>query len=233
MKTSTRILLFAALGLWLLLAVALVTLSRFVSGGDMPFHNAGGSDSTVTMSPTLGEFTEVELAGAWSARIEHGDRCTVSVTVPAFLDAGVTVAREDRRLVCRAPERHAERPYARIAIGMPDLGLLRTHGLCEVELRDMVLDSLRVRSHGVTRIRSGNLAVSALDYHGEGMGQLSVIDKGVTSAHVHADGMGTVALHMLGGSLSGQLSGMVRLHYTGDVSSNSITTHGMAATSHD
>ncbi len=232
MKNSTRILLFSALGMWALRGLGLVALSRFVAGGDLPLRERGGSDSTVTIAPSLDQFSEVDLRGSWTARIRYSDRCTVSVTVPAAFDERVEVSREGRRLVCRSPEVHDEGSRMEVRIGMPDLESLHTEGLCTVELRDMALDSLRVRTRGMTTIGSRGLAVTALDYQGEGMGQLTITDEGVTHARIRARGMGSVRLHMLGGSLAGRLEGMVRLHYTGEITSNTLTVDGAATSIH-
>ncbi|MBD3241866.1 MAG: hypothetical protein GF331_14855 [Chitinivibrionales bacterium] len=235
MKTSTKVLLIAALSVWALLAAALVTVSRVAAADNAPLshHDLHGADSSVIVAPSLDQFTDVHFEGLWGAQVFYSDRCTVSVTVPAAYQNLVTVTRDGRRLVCRSPAGLTGDSRAQATIGMPDIRALHAHGQCKITLRDMVLDSLQVRSEGMTSINSRDLRVTSLDYRGRGMGRLVLNDEGVTNAHVNAEGMGSVELHMLGGSLSGRLEGMVQLRYTGDVTSNTVSIEGIALTTRD
>ncbi len=114
----------------------------------------------------------------------------------------------------------------RAIVTMPKLSAIRTSGAAKVSFSGFSGDELTVASSGAAKIEGAGRGYRRLRVDSSGASVIGLQDLPVTDARVRSSGAGVVRLTMQGGELSGELSGAVRLVYSGSVNRVDVRASG-------
>jgi len=186
------------------------------------------------LSPDLEEFDRLLIRSAWDIEVVRGSTWAVEISVPDDVEDRLNVGVNDGRLVLDI--RRGDGPWwmnnrnegnhARIT--MPSLAGIDVQGGANVALGEFSGDALAISIAGAANVEADGGRYRRLDLTIGGAGNVDMNDVPVTDAHVSLSGAYNVELAMAGGVLDGQVSGLGRLGYQGDVSREDVTALGFA-----
>jgi Putative auto-transporter adhesin, head GIN domain len=236
MKRSTAALL---VGLGSIVAVLLLVALwvRFTSTGKALPSLSG---QRATRSYDLSGFTQVKASGQWQVTLVRGDEWAVEVSYPAELESGVDVRQERGALALRYT---LERSWwsdfgsndslamnARIV--MPALEAVEMHGASSLDFSGFAGERLAIDASGAVAIDGRDSRYGALGLKISGAGRADLGGVTTTAARIDVSGVQTVTLRMAGGPLSGGVSGVSRVDYSGTVSSQDVRASGVSRVEH-
>lgn len=241
MKTSNRILI--AVGITaVVVAVAVVVVARIVIGnvvtvplssGTAPRGTVVSGPSGATKSYDLKDFAGISASGAWDIRVNEAADYTVRVSVPedmlprldVYTSGGVLhvglkpgTAMTDRRLTA--------------VVTMPSLDQVQLSGANRASLSGFKGDQLTVECSGAAAVTGSGEGYRQVRIDASGASSVRFRDLPTRNADVRLSGAGQAELYMMGGQLTGQLSGAGKINYWGTVTRQTIETSGIASVSH-
>lgn len=245
MKTSQKsLLLFAGavlFGVFLLLAGTRLVLSNYVVEGDgaSPSENADGSPTASRIMPMdqLTEFNEIDVSGTAELTIRQGDHWSVEIKVEPGKQDMISSYVEDGRLVLASSNQKAQKGWQWFSdngvpfsaeITMPSLKQLSASGRTSISLESFSESQLRVDLAGTSSLEGKQSKIVDLKLVASGANSIDLSDVNVTNADIMGAGANNIVLHMAGGSLSGTVSGVGNVEYSGSVAKKNIQLSGMA-----
>ena len=176
------------------------------------------------LSPDLVGFDRLLIRSAWDIEVVQGNDWRVEISVPDEVEQRLNVGVNDGRLVLDI--RREDGPWwlnnrssghhARIT--MPSLAGIDVQGAANIALDEFSGESLDISIAGAANIESDGGRFRQLDLTIGGAGNVDLHDIALRDARVSLSGAYNVELTMNGGELAGQISGLGRLEYGGDVS---------------
>jgi hypothetical protein len=200
----------------------------------MSVGTAADAEAPPTRNESIGsrqideaDFTGIQLAGRWYVEMTRGETESIVVEGPEDLLASLsTRKREADTLVMKMTERRRDTRRLRATIVCPSFHSLRTKGVVDLDFSGYDTERLTFRIEGVTTVRAQESRVKDFRLRAEGVSKVDLRDNPVENAKVDCEGVTKLQLTMAGGELTGQMEGVGRLTYGGEVSRVSVHTEG-------
>jgi hypothetical protein len=109
---------------------------------------------------------------------------------------------------------------------MPSLSDLRVSGLVSLRLSDFNSENLSIHTTGSTSITGTGNDIRNLHLKGKGLSNLDLRQNAVINADLRYEGVYKIELSMAGGELTGQIKGVGKIIYDGEVTKESIRKDG-------
>jgi hypothetical protein len=186
-------------------------------------------------------FEHILIRDSWVVELTQGDEWRVELTFPEDRGDDSLVEVRDARLILEgednAPGRwrwwgEDEREY-RATIQMPVLTGVDIAGAASVEFSGFEGEGLAITVSGAGHIEGRSSAYDDLDVTISGAANVDLDGVPVTAAHVTMSGAANVELSMNGGELSGNISGLGNLSYSGQVSNENVVVSGLGHVGRD
>ena len=176
----------------------------------------------------LVDFDSIHTEGGWSVTIMHGEVFSVEV------DASEK-ALEQVNVFSRGDTLHLELDSGvqsitgnlRATVFLPDLERLQTAGGARVVISGFDLDALDIKVDGAASIIARDGRIGDLSVDSDGAASFDFDEVQVVNADVTMDGASNLAITMNGGALTGVLSGLGNVAFSGEVSDESIRIDGL------
>jgi hypothetical protein len=176
----------------------------------------------------LVDFDSIHTEGGWSVTIMHGEVFSVEV------DASEK-ALEQVNVFSRGDTLHLELDSGvqsitgnlRATVFLPDLERLQTAGGARVVISGFDLDALDIKVDGAASIIARDGRIGDLSVDSDGAASFDFDEVQVVNADVTMDGASNLAITMNGGALTGVLSGLGNVTFSGEVSDESIRIDGL------
>jgi hypothetical protein len=227
MRNSQRVLL-ALLGVIVGLMVVAAIWFR-VTAPEPP--QLSGERATRTYD--YADFRGVEVSGQWQVTIERGDDWRVAIEAPAEVIDDVSVLRQgdgdavDLEGPWWLGELADGEAPLQATITMPVLESVDITGTSITSISGFDGGTLSLDLAGAGQLRGSASRFDRLVLDMNGAVEVDLGDVPVTDAEVDISGAGNVTLRMAGGRLTGDVSGVASLEYSGTVSEESIDRSGM------
>lgn len=237
---NSQITLLAALAAVLLLIVVAVGAVRLTLSGFAGDASAGAGrddDSDVgsaTLSPRLVDFDRIVVRESWLVEIRQGSAWNVDLTYPEEREAELQVGVRDGALILDRSGSaasgwnwwgHNEGPF-RARITLPELSAIEITGAGSVEFAGFEGERLALLVSGAGNIEGSDSSYGSLDLAVGGAANVDLNDVPVVDAVVNLSGAANVELRMNGGQLTGNLSGLGHVGYTGPVEREAVSVSG-------
>ena len=239
--------LLTALGVTVLGIVIVIAILRVSLLGFAPTASANTdrgvatSGESVTATVNLTDFEDILIRNSWVVELTQGDEWRVELTFPEDRGSDSLVEVRDGRLILEGEEGGPNRwrwwggdaREYRAEIVMPALASLEIAGAANVELDGFEGDNLALTISGAANVESRSGTYDSLNVTISGAANVDLDGVLVTAAHVVMSGASNVELLMNGGELSGNISGLGNLSYSGQVSNESVVVSGLGHVGRD
>jgi len=234
MKENTKIVVGIGTGV-VVVVIATVVVVRLLFGGGvhtvtLPGGALAGGPEVVT-EYALANFTKIDGSGAFQIAVSEAPAYQVQLRVSRPLQSYLNVYVEGDTLFIGLKPGVAVSGLGiyRATIAMPKLTAIRSSGAARVEFAGFSGDNLTIDSSGAAAIQGSGGRYKRLVIDSSGASVIGLTDLPVVEARIRSSGAGIVRLSMNGGELSGELSGAVRLLYSGSITAQDVRTSGAAA----
>jgi len=184
-----------------------------------------GSGNLITEEYNIRDFTDFDVSGSWDIKITRGTY-RVRVEVDDNILEYVKVERRGETLFLSTKGVRALSATFRAIITMPDLEKIETSGSSRVQFSGFESPRLTIKSSGSSRIVGEDCTIGQLDLSSSGSGEKDLRDCMITDAEVNLSGSTRVILTMVGGNLTGKMSGSGSITYYGEVNTLNIKSSG-------
>ncbi|MFP4113062.1 MAG: GIN domain-containing protein [Spirochaetota bacterium] len=186
-----------------------------------------GARTAVPIAEELGEFATIAAQGGWSIEIEQGDYSVdVTANERAVDRVEVFTTGETLRLEVRPGwDSIATNLTARITL--PALERLELDGGADVRLSNVGSERLAIEVNGAASVNATGGAFENLVLDVDGAASIDFSESSVVNANVDMSGAGNFNVRMAGGELTGSLSGVGNVTYSGEVGVESIRIDGL------
>lgn len=237
MKNSTKYILILAAALLIVMLIFMVSLRGIVkeylvieesenSVGKFSFHQ--DTDKTEKVFD-IENFNSIKMEGAWDVLIIKDDEFSVSGYFSAKDEQESRVEKSGDQLLLAIKPPYNTNSGISMTIHMPDLNLLDVEGIANANFEGFDLDELRVVVAGAANVHGEDSRIKELRLESEGAVNVDLKRCEIVNADVTLDGAGNVEINMDGGSLSGRISGLGRLEYSGDVRRLDVEKDGLGS----
>ncbi|HAK46277.1 MAG TPA: hypothetical protein DCO79_10230 [Spirochaeta sp.] len=238
MKGSTKfvwIVLAVIAALMIILTVwfrVMVSEHIVVTNDGDGFSFAGNSGPMITEEYDIDDFSDIRIVGGWDVLVIADDEFRVTVDYSEEARDEVEVEKRGGGLYLGMDMKNSgslgDFHGASATIYMPDLDTVEVDGAVNLNVEDFKGGKLDFSLDGAGQITGENCSFEMLEIESNGAVNVDFYDSETVSADVNIDGAGNVMLNMNGGELSGSLSGLAHLEYTGTVSRMTVREDGIA-----
>ena len=227
MKTSNKILVISSSTLMGIVIVFLL-LFRLTLGNSITTEEGKESDNpTVSRELPLEGFTAIEVSGHWEIELAHGEMTQVKVEAPGDVMERLSVEKQAGTLILKTDKKWRPDPGKVTAlITMPSLSDIRVSGLVSLKLNSFSSENLTIHTKGSTSITGKGNHFHNLHLNGEGLSNLNLRQNSVINADLRYKGVYKIELSMAGGELTGQIKGVGKVIYNGEVRKENIRKDG-------
>ena len=237
MKNSSKFVLIVAAVVTALIIVMMLMFRGIVTDhlvvGDGSGSRFGDKlENKVSEDYDIDGFSRILVAGGWDVLVIADEQYRVTADFSEDTRDYLKVRRNGDTLVLQIDYEKSGKVSdfhgASATIHMPVLNEVRVEGAVNLNIEDFNLDSLDFILDGAGQIIAENCSVDKLGIESNGAVNVDFYDSETRAADVNIDGAGNVMLNMTGGELSGLLSGLAHLEYTGSVSRMTVEEDGIA-----
>ena len=176
----------------------------------------------------LVDFDTVYTEGGWTVTILQGDTFRVEVEASEkALDQMDVFTRGDTLHLELDSGIQSIAGNLRATVSLPDLERLRTVGGASISINGFDLDALEVVVDGAASIVARDGTIGDLSIDSDGAASFDFDQVRVANADVDMDGASSLDITMDGGALTGVLSGLGNVTFSGPVSEQSIKIDGL------
>jgi len=227
MKTSNKILLMSSSTL-MAIGIAFLIVFRLTLGNSNPPEEENDSDKPVVSREfPLTDFTEIKISGHWEIELACGETTQVTVKAPEDVMERLSVETQAEILILNTDKSRRPDPGKVTAlITMPSLSHLRVSGLINLKLSGFNSKNLAIHTTGSTSIKGTGNHIRNLRLKGKGLSNLNLRQNSVVNADLWYEGVYKIELSMAGGELTGQIKGVGKIIYDGEVTKESIHKDG-------
>jgi hypothetical protein len=227
MKASNKILLMSSSTL-MGIGIIFIILFRLTLGNSITPEEGKYSDKpTVSREFPLADFTAIKISGHWEIELAYGETTQVKVEAPGDVMERLSIEKQAGTLVMRTDKSWRPDPGKVTAlITMPSLSDLRVSGLVSLRLSDFNSENLSIHTTGSTSITGTGNDIRNLHLKGKGLSNLDLRQNAVINADLRYEGVYKIELSMAGGELTGQIKGVGKIIYDGEVTKESIRKDG-------
>ncbi|MDC7225293.1 MAG: DUF2807 domain-containing protein [Spirochaetales bacterium] len=238
MKNSNKFILIV-LSFMAAVMIVLTVMFRVMFAGHFEITNDGdgfnfsnGSELMLSDEFDYKGFDEIKVVGGWDILVISSSEFDISVDYNEAARDSAEIRKSgdvlylslDYQRSGMASDFHG----ASATIYMPELEAVSVDGAVNLNIENFSGDKLDFDLDGAGQIIGENCSYEQFDIDTNGAVNVDFYDSKVVSADVNIDGAGNVQLRMAGGELSGRLSGLARLEYTGKVSELTVAEDGIA-----
>jgi hypothetical protein len=191
------------------------------------------SGERTALTPTLSNFAGVDASGTWDVTATRGDAWRVELDVPVEFVDRIEARVEDDRLVLGLDRGTwfggcgvSDRCRLKANITLPELRAVTLSGATQFAFTGFDGTTLEIDMSGAGEIDGDSSRYDDLELTLSGAGNVDFNGVTTTNAEVSVSGAAHVELHMGGGRLRGNLSGVSSLEYSGTVSVESVSESG-------
>lgn len=229
MNPDTRTRILSTLGILVILGGLGYAGYRIVSGTrfSVGVFDRGEPATGIEMVHELRDFSRISADGGWRITVVPGDY-DVSITVGERYrdDVRVGVSGETLSLgIASGIGSVTGQLEARVS--MPDLTLVEIDGGADVTITGFELAELVLEIDGAASVEAVDTTLVDLDVDVDGAASIDFSRSSVENARVDLDGAARLTIRMAGGELTGELSGVGEVVYSGEVSRESIRVEGL------
>ena len=227
MKTSNKILLISSSTLMGIMIVFLLLLRLTLGNSITPEKGEDSDKPSVSREFPLAGFTAIEVSGHWDIELARGETTQVKVQAPGDVMENLSVEKQAGTLILRTNKKWRPNPGKVTAlITLPSLSDIRVSGLVSLKLSGFSSKSLTINTKGSTSITGKGNHIHNLHLKGKGLSNLNLRQNSVINADLRYEGVYKIELSMAGGELTGQIKGVGKVIYNGEVRNESIRKDG-------
>ena len=233
-RVSTAILTGLALFLILLITAGLLLVRR---NSSLNYREPAGISEYKAYQGRRQELpadiTRIVLDGVWNVEIVRSNKASMEILIPEGIDPANFLSNIENRTLSLHSRSEKKQSWENIKtrITLPNLTVMENTGLAHVEILDFMTDSLSILSNGMGDIQGRNNRIENLQVLMPGAGSVDFSDSEVTNAEILLSGAGSISLYMMGGDLTGTLTGLGSIEYSGEVNRNSVDVTGLGSIS--
>ena len=224
MKTTNKILLITGGIVLALLIFGLIAVK--ISSGHLLTVQALGASESRTIA--LADFNGISVRSVWKVTLRQGSNYQVVISGPPKLLEQTLVEKRGSLLVldARKPINNSLNQTLKAEIVMPNLERIDYSGVSNIEAEGLNGESLKISASGV-----GNLIIKESSFENAiilltGVGNIDLSQSSCRNAEIYLSGVGNLKINMAGGSLTGSLTGVGGVEYTGEVAVQDISKTG-------
>ena len=238
MKNSTKFILILAAVIVALMIVLMVMLRGIVTDHIAPpaigeGHSFGQKQEYEgTEEWDIEDFKSIRVIGGWDLLVINDDEYRVSTGFSEDTRSYLDVSKSGDTLVLSMEMekrgKFSDFHGASATVYMPSLEEVQVEGAVNLNIENFSGESLDFILDGAGQIVGENCSFEMLGIESNGAVNVDFYGSETRAADVNIDGAGNVMLNMTGGELSGLLSGLAHLEYTGNVSRMTVEEDGIA-----
>ena len=229
MKITNKIILFTLIAIFIFMAIIIIA-SRVII--DKSFQDEYSdieilNKESITKYFDVTGFTGLSASGSWQITLNRGDSYQVRIETPEYLMDDVVVRKRGKILnIGLEWKTRVHKKSLKAEITMPNLDRIKSSDGSTVRFDDFDTDDLDIHISGASRIKGINNTINNLSINSSGATHINLKRSSVTNADLHTSGVSSIELTMVGGKLTGNVSGTGSITYYGDVKEQSIRTSG-------
>ncbi|MBL7135469.1 MAG: DUF2807 domain-containing protein [Candidatus Marinimicrobia bacterium] len=229
MKITNKIILFTLIAIFIFMAIIIIA-SRVII--DKSFQDEYSdieilNKESITKYFDVTGFTGLSASGSWQITLNRGDSYQVRIEAPEYLMDDVVVRKRGKILnIGLEWKTRVHKRFLKAEITMPNLDRIKSSDGSTVRFDDFDTDDLDIHISGASRIKGINNTINNLSINSSGATHINLKRSSVTNADLHTSGVSSIELTMVGGKLTGNVSGTGSITYYGDVKEQSIRTSG-------
>lgn len=242
MKNSTKY-VWIVLGAIAVVLIVLTIMVRSIvaehivvtdDGGSFNFNSDSGPK--VTEEYRLEDFNEIKVAGGWDILVIADDQFSVTVETRENAVNEIVVEKRGDTLYLglKYPEKMGQNNFhgASATVYMPELTAIDVDGAININIDNFVSNNIDFRLDGAGQLIGENCEIENLLIEINGAVNVDLTESSAQNAEVYIDGAGNIQIQMAGGSLTGVLSGLANLEYSGSVSRLDVKEDGISNVKH-
>lgn len=238
MKNSSKF-IFIVLGVIAALIIVMTVMFRIMFAGHLVAGEGGDgfsftdrSGEKITKEYDLEDFRTLKIVGGWDILVIADDEYRITIDYDAEASDEIKVEKRGDLLYLgidlQKSGNLSDFHGASATIYMPVLEVVEVDGAVNLNVEDFSGGSLEFSLDGAGQIIGENCSFEMLNIESNGAVNVDFYGSKTVNAEVNIDGAGNAMLNMNGGELSGLLSGLAHLEYTGEVSRMTVKEDGIA-----
>jgi len=233
MKRSSKI-LAGALVVLLALSLTGIIISRLyfnsIIGNE---HKPAGTveiKNSKTENYSNKGFNSLTITGHWKTSITRGDRYSVKISGPANLLDKTGVTQDGKTLTITNDNSLIlhDNTFS-VEVTLPKIEQIKIDGTADLDFTGFAGETLNIVLSGAGRIRGFDSRYENLTLLCSGAGQLDLTKCLTFNADVNLSGAGEILINMDGGVLSGTISGLGSVEYSGRIRENRLKVTGLGS----
>ncbi len=229
MKKSKKLILIALSIPFIIVLIIVLYLRIVLDSGltksAMEYGQYG--DEIVIEDLPLTDFTSLKFRGAWHIAIEQGSEYKVRIEGPEYLVKRIRTNQTGQDLYLRESRLHRSgRSKLEAEITLPLLEKLAATGNSRVYISDFDCENLILDFKGSGRVIGENNVIENLELECDGSVDVDFSGSKITNADVDLVGSSKTEFTMIGGELTGSVTGSASVVYFGEIATQSIRTYG-------
>lgn len=179
----------------------------------------------------LKDFDSITIAGAWEVNTIQGNEYSVYTKCDTGFSKNVLVEKRGKTLyVGKINNKKHFTPYkgiATITIVTPKLKNVSVEGGTDLEIKDFNANDINFNIEGAANVVAKNCTYNNLTLDAQGAANCDFNESKITNAKINIDGAANIEIKMAGGELTGKLSGIGNIAYSGEVKLVDIKKDGI------
>jgi hypothetical protein len=219
MKTSNKILLGTAIGIFVSLPI--------IMGISTINNKAHATSSKITQTSDFKNFQKLIIKGTWESKIIRGDEYRVTVSADHISSSQFSAFQKEDTVTLSNVGASNQDHYT-VTIVMPKLYYLEMRGTIHTTLSQFHEENLSLILNGTHSLKGEDNEIENLNLSATGTSSIDLSRTKTINVDLNIAGTNSTQLNMQGGNLTGQAKGAVSISYRGTVKSQQITTSGVA-----
>ncbi|MDC7126213.1 MAG: DUF2807 domain-containing protein [Spirochaetales bacterium] len=229
---------------WLVLGgLILIPIICLISFKAVVFHSSRSTGDIVVERKAPGKlvkedydftnFNSIEVVGGWKIDVSYGEEFSIQAKYHENYADDLLIEKRGQTLYVGLanPDKKQysmHKSGAYVSIVMPKIDYVDVEGGVDMNLENYNSDNIQFRIQGAGQIIGNDCNFERLSLYIDGAGNFNFYDSRLTNADVNVSGAANIEINMNGGALTGNLSGIAHLGYTGDVSRIDVSKDGMS-----
>lgn len=170
-------------------------------------------------------FNTIEVKGIANIDVKYAKNYGINITAPKYLFNKITFIQKDGAIYLSGADIN-KAPFS-AEITTPTLEKVELSGVINFHLSGFELNTFELNARGMISSIGDHNTIQQLILNSKGTTNTDFGKSNITNVNIILSGAGRAKLNMTGGKLSGSISGMSILTYSGKVSSLSVSQTGM------
>jgi hypothetical protein len=182
----------------------------------------------------IADFDEIKAAGAWDLVLSYGEEYRVAIEGDSEAFDALAVEKKGTTLDL-STERLGifQSLNAVVFVTMPEIREMRLAGGTKVSLSGFEQDNLSLQVEGASNITGTGLRIRDFELKTAGAARIDFTESRVENADIDLEGATSLSITMDGGILQGELEGVGKVSYYGEVEEERVTVAGLGKVSRE